>query len=258
MDDYTLIGASLLFWSTIGAVVFLIFRRLRIKLILLIFSTVAIIAFDIPVGYFYYSSLCEESAGQKLYKAVKASGYIAKGEVPFGCSGGPCDLKLSTLYEEGKELYLEGRVISDSESGMAPEKGMYRFYLAKLDSKDCDYYKKEILEKRPMLERKYLPDGMCIASAKIEKYSTPYQYERTIESIFIKNIIKERSGLINIETGEILAESSSYRYYFGWFYRKFALGLRPFSDHASCYGGNKPPNDFYTGIIDKSFLPNID
>ncbi|MEJ2622405.1 MAG: hypothetical protein P8163_19790, partial [Candidatus Thiodiazotropha sp.] len=102
------------------------------------------------------------------------------------------------------------------------------------------------------------PDNMCIAGLAIDKYTTPYQYERKQEFYFFNTVSRDRSGLLNRENGELLAEASIYRFYPGWLYEKLAALKLVKRRHFKCSGSDKPKGrDFFSGIIDESFVVNM-
>jgi hypothetical protein len=194
MENKVLMGLTIIFWLGILAVYIRYTNKQKIFLKFAIFVLIAVAFFDLPVGYVYYRYSCNVDAGQHMYQQVSGKGYLAEDDVVFGCGGGPCGGKLSQLYKEGKNLFIEGKVISQSETGMAPEQGLYRFYLASMDSSECDNFKTEFLEKRPQVAPRYLPDNMCIAGLAIDKYTTPYQYERKQE-FFFSTIYRETEAV---------------------------------------------------------------
>jgi hypothetical protein len=220
---------------------------------------ISILAFDLPVGYGYYQYSCLGNAGQHIYMNVVADGFIENGATTFGCSSGTCTSKLYQLHNEGKSSYIEGKVISGSETGMAPEKGIYKFYLANMESPACDMYKQEWLIERPQIAPKNIPKGMCVSGNKIESYTAPYKYERKQEFTFLDNISRDRATFTILETGEIVSEAAKFRYFYGWFYRFLHKYKLTKGTHLTCSGYDEPKRrDFFSGIIYEALLADGD
>jgi hypothetical protein len=231
-------------------------RRLR-WISAIVITIISILAFDFPIGYGYYQYSCFTNAGQHIYRKVSADGFIENEATIFGCSSGTCTSKLYQLYNEGKSTYIEGKVISGSETGMAPEKGLYKFYLANMESPDCDMYKQEWLIERPKIAPKNIPKGVCISGQKVESYAAPYKYERKQEFSFLDNLSRDRATFTILETGEIVCEAAKFRYFYGWFYRYLHKYKLTKGSHLTCSGYDAPKRrDFFSGIIYEALLPD--
>jgi len=210
-------------------------------------AAIAIVLFgDALVSKLVFYSLCSAEGGHKIHRVAENIDSILLDRNTIGCDGHCMELL-------GKNRYplVEVHVDSPHAEAMVPSRGNYKFYLANRGASECTDYE-QALRKNPYLEKanyeRYgIAKSQCVASVRVNEFSSRYAYVPTRQDDYLKllRISRIEKKITDRSTSEVLATSTAFaRVPGGWL-----AGLSGFDP------GNDSCHTFDSSIIDKVLKP---